>query len=48
MCCIIKEIKQESKPKQYLEIWSQKGLLKNFDVNAFDIHGNIYTDGKFV
>lgn len=33
--------------KQYLEIWGKNGLLKNFDVAAFDVHGDIYADGEF-
>ncbi|EEB10045.1 acylamino-acid-releasing enzyme, putative [Pediculus humanus corporis] len=45
--CIIRKIKQENKKKTFLEIWNTKGLFKNFDINAFDIHGDIYCDVKF-
>lgn len=46
LTCIVKEVIQENKRKTYIEIWNQCGLFKNFDVNAFDVHGDIYCDGK--
>ncbi|KAK6625137.1 hypothetical protein RUM43_005428 [Polyplax serrata] len=45
--CVVKEIEHESKTKTYIEIWNHKGLFKNFDISAFDVHGDIYTDGEF-
>lgn len=31
--------------KQFIEIWSKQCLLKNYDLSALDVHGDVYTDG---
>ncbi|KAK0171369.1 hypothetical protein PV328_009110 [Microctonus aethiopoides] len=33
--------------KQFIEIWSKQCLLKNYDLSALDVHGDVYTDGEF-
>jgi len=32
-------------PKQFLEIWSDCSLVKNYDLAALDAHGKVYADG---
>lgn len=36
-----------SPKKQYLEIWRRNQMVYNFDVAAFDVHGEIYADGMW-
>lgn len=33
--------------KQFLEIWQSHNLTKVIDLNALDLHGDVYTDGEF-
>lgn len=42
--CVIRKISSGKDIKQYLEVWTDYSLVKNYDLNALDIHGNIYAD----
>jgi acylaminoacyl-peptidase len=33
--------------KQFLEIWQSHNLTKVIDLNALDLHGDVYTDGNY-
>ncbi|CAD6208349.1 GSCOCG00003355001-RA-CDS [Cotesia congregata] len=33
--------------KQFIEIWNKDCLLKNYDLSALDVHGDVYSDGEF-
>ncbi|RZC35335.1 acylamino-acid-releasing enzyme, partial [Asbolus verrucosus] len=43
----LKAVLKSSNEKQYLEIWQNQNLTKSVDLNALDIHGDVYTDGEF-
>jgi len=34
--------------KQYLEVWADCSLVKNYDLSALDVHGKIYADGNLL
>lgn len=38
---------RELESKQYLEIWQSNKLIRNVDLGALELHGNVYTDGKY-
>ncbi|XP_031781597.1 acylamino-acid-releasing enzyme isoform X1 [Nasonia vitripennis] len=44
---ILREVAIDGKPKQYIEIWDRQHLVKNYDLAAYDAHGEIYTDNMF-
>lgn len=33
--------------KQFIEIWDKERLVKNYDLAALDVHGDVYTDSEF-
>ncbi|XP_067011010.1 acylamino-acid-releasing enzyme [Anabrus simplex] len=33
--------------KQYIEVWKQSQLSKNFDLSALEVHGDVYADADF-
>ncbi|XP_043269367.1 acylamino-acid-releasing enzyme-like isoform X2 [Venturia canescens] len=33
--------------KQFIEIWDRQRLVKNYDLSALDVHGDVYTDSEF-
>ncbi|XP_057327094.1 acylamino-acid-releasing enzyme-like isoform X1 [Microplitis mediator] len=33
--------------KQFIEVWNKQCLLKNYDLSAIDVHGDVYCDGEF-
>ncbi|XP_043675142.1 acylamino-acid-releasing enzyme-like isoform X1 [Vespula pensylvanica] len=37
----------DNTPRQFLEIWTKERLLKNYDLAALDVHGDVYTDSEF-
>ncbi|XP_050434308.1 acylamino-acid-releasing enzyme-like isoform X1 [Adelges cooleyi] len=45
--CVIREIDSGKENKQYLEVWSNFSLIKNYDLTALDIHGKVYADAEF-
>lgn len=32
--------------KQYIEIWRKQNLVKVVDLNAIEVHGDVYTDSN--
>lgn len=48
--CVVRETVKDalasSKKKQFLEIWQNDLLFKNFDVEELNVHGSIYFDGR--
>ncbi|XP_034945879.1 acylamino-acid-releasing enzyme-like isoform X2 [Chelonus insularis] len=38
---------KDSSNKQCIEIWSKNCLIKNYDLSALDVHGDVYFDGEF-
>ncbi len=50
MTAIIREIPDsksaDKKSKQILEIWKDNSLHNSVDLQLFDKHGKVYTDGK--
>lgn len=45
---VLREVPQdETKKKQYLEIWRQRHLWKNYDLQALEVHGDVYADADF-
>jgi len=42
---VVREVESEKQIKQYLEVWADSSLVKNYDLSALDIHGKMYADG---
>ncbi|EFA09948.1 acylamino-acid-releasing enzyme [Tribolium castaneum] len=42
-----KAVLRTSNDKQFIEVWQNQNLTKIVDLNALDIHGDVYTDGEF-
>ncbi|XP_060834032.1 acylamino-acid-releasing enzyme-like isoform X2 [Rhopalosiphum padi] len=45
--CVVRQVESGNKIKQYLEVWSDCSLVKNYDLSTLDVHGKIYADGEF-
>lgn len=43
--CVVRDIVSGKESKQYLEVWADYLLVKNYDLSALDVHGKIYADG---
>lgn len=41
-----KAVLRELESKQYLEVWENNKLIRNVDLAALELHGNVYTDGE--
>lgn len=39
---------RSSNDKQFIEVWQNENLSKIVDLNALDIHGDVYADGTNV
>lgn len=37
----------DNKTKQYIEIWNKQNMIKNYDLAALDVHGDIYVETEF-
>lgn len=35
----------DNSTKQFIEIWDKQHFVKNYDLSALDVHGDVYTDG---
>lgn len=35
----------DNSAKQFIEIWDKQHFVKNYDLSALDVHGDVYTDG---
>ncbi|XP_051170395.1 acylamino-acid-releasing enzyme-like isoform X1 [Leptopilina boulardi] len=44
---ILRQVKVDNTSKQFIEIWDRQHLIKNYDLSAYDAHGEIYTDDQF-
>jgi len=42
--CVVREVDSGKESKQYLEVWADGSLVKNFDLGALDVHGKVYAD----
>lgn len=45
---ILRQATIDSTTKQFIEIWDKEHLLKNYDLSALDVHGDVYTDSKYI
>ncbi|KMQ95719.1 acylamino-acid-releasing enzyme [Lasius niger] len=37
----------DNSTKQFIEIWDKQHFVKNYDLSALDVHGDVYTDVEF-
>ncbi|XP_050593009.1 acylamino-acid-releasing enzyme-like isoform X1 [Bombus affinis] len=44
---ILRQATIENTTKQFIEIWDKQRLVKNYDLTALDVHGDVYTDSEF-
>ncbi|XP_076234008.1 acylamino-acid-releasing enzyme isoform X2 [Calliopsis andreniformis] len=44
---ILRQATVENTTKQFIEIWDKQRLVKNYDLAALDVHGDVYTDSEF-
>lgn len=44
---VLRQATVENTSKQFIEIWDRQHLVKNYDLTAIDVHGDIYTDTEF-
>lgn len=42
----LKAILRDVDNNQFLEIWQNGNFIRNVDLNALDVHGSVYTDGR--
>lgn len=44
---VLRQTVVDSSPKQFIEIWDKQCLAKTYDLTAFDVHGDVYTDCSY-
>ncbi|XP_046424381.1 acylamino-acid-releasing enzyme-like [Neodiprion fabricii] len=44
---VLRQATVDNASKQFIEIWDRQHLVKNYDLAALDVHGDIYTDSEF-
>ncbi|XP_020296505.1 acylamino-acid-releasing enzyme-like isoform X2 [Pseudomyrmex gracilis] len=44
---ILRQATVDNTTKQFIEIWDKEHLMKNYDLSALDVHGDVYTDMEF-
>ncbi|XP_076752190.1 acylamino-acid-releasing enzyme isoform X2 [Xylocopa sonorina] len=44
---VLRQATSENVTKQFIEIWDRQRLVKNYDLTALDVHGDVYTDSEF-
>lgn len=44
---ILRSSTVDNKTKQYIEIWNKQNMIKNYDLAALDVHGDIYVENEF-
>ncbi|XP_011870317.1 PREDICTED: acylamino-acid-releasing enzyme-like isoform X2 [Vollenhovia emeryi] len=44
---VLRQATIDNTTKQFIEIWDQQHLMKNYDLSALDVHGDVYTDAEF-
>lgn len=45
---ILRQAIVDNTTKQFIEIWDKEHLMKNYDLSALDVHGDVYTDSKYI
>lgn len=43
---VLRQVTIDNSTKQYIEIWDNEHMVKNYDLSALDVHGDVYTDSK--
>ncbi|RLU26568.1 hypothetical protein DMN91_000364 [Ooceraea biroi] len=41
---VLRQVKEDTSTKQFIEIWEQSRIVKNYDLAALNVHGDVYTD----
>ncbi|XP_017884457.1 acylamino-acid-releasing enzyme-like [Ceratina calcarata] len=44
---VVRQATSENTTKQFIEIWDRQRLVKNYDLSALDVHGDVYADAEF-
>ncbi|KAL0100888.1 hypothetical protein PUN28_019344 [Cardiocondyla obscurior] len=44
---ILRQATIDNSTKQFIEIWDKQHFVKNYDLSALDVHGDVYTDAEF-
>ncbi|XP_031836700.1 acylamino-acid-releasing enzyme [Nomia melanderi] len=44
---VLRQATVDNTTKQFIEIWDKQKLIKNYDLAAIDVHGDVYTDSEF-
>ncbi|KAG5334733.1 ACPH enzyme, partial [Acromyrmex charruanus] len=44
---VLRQATIDNSTKQFLEIWDKQHFVKNYDLSALDVHGDVYTDTEF-
>jgi len=42
---VLRQATIDNSTKQFIEIWDKQHIVKNYDLSALDVHGDVYTDG---
>jgi len=43
---ILRQVIVDNIKKEYIEIWEQERCVKNYDLAALNVHGEVYTNGN--
>lgn len=41
---VLRQVTIDNSTKQFIEIWDKQHFVKNYDLSALDVHGDVYTD----
>lgn len=44
---VLRQATIDNSTKQFIEIWDKERFVKNYDLSALDVHGDVYTDAEF-
>ncbi|XP_012282884.1 acylamino-acid-releasing enzyme [Orussus abietinus] len=44
---VLRQVTEDNSTKQFIEIWEKHCVVKNYDLAALDVHGEVYTDAEF-
>ncbi|KAJ8676560.1 hypothetical protein QAD02_012347 [Eretmocerus hayati] len=44
---VLRNVNVDGKSKQFIEIWDKNYLSKSYDLSAYDVHGDVYTEPTF-
>lgn len=45
---VLRQVTIENTSKQFIEIWDKQRLVKDYDLAALDVHGDVYTDCNYL